>query len=276
MIAQMVDGLAQRLEARRPRSCRLAAPDQCLRRARPRQGCARCARRGPQELPRRRQGAGRARRACQEPRARLMRDCTASSSTAHDPQAAPRDLHRPRRRHPLGCRVSRGCSPCATPSSSSTRPRRWRKSTSPPASASASAASSPRAASSAAPAAPSSSPSPTRQDHPRQLHGHPARSVPRGPGRGGRGQARRCRPLPRRHRARQARRELHAARSRQGPQGAGRLEGRRQDQGRGRNDRTPTCHPGLDARIRLRTPARCGTTPAACVGRLDPVGQPRP
>ena len=27
-------------------------------------------------------------------------------------------------------------------------------------------------------------------DHPRQLHGHPARSLPRGPGRGGRGQAR--------------------------------------------------------------------------------------
>ena len=35
MIAQMVDGLAERLEARRPRPRRLVAPRQCLRRSRP-------------------------------------------------------------------------------------------------------------------------------------------------------------------------------------------------------------------------------------------------
>ena len=67
-----------------------------------------------------------------------------------------------------------------------------------------------------------------RQDHPRQLHRHPARPLPRGPRRGRRRQARRCRALPRRHRARQARRELHAPRGRQGPQGARRVARPRQ------------------------------------------------
>ncbi len=61
-----------------------------------------------------------------------------------------------------------------------------------------------------------------------------------------------CRPLPRRHRARQARRELHAPRSRQVPQGARPLATRRERKG-GRKKMIETLGPGA---FRVASPLR--------------------
>ena len=101
MIAQMVDGLAQRLKRNGrdlPGWLRLLNAYAVLDRKDDARAALAEARRNFGER------RWRARRAFQD---LGLGSEEQHSVGAHDPQAAPRDLHRPRRRHPVACRVPR-------------------------------------------------------------------------------------------------------------------------------------------------------------------------